>query len=208
MINHHVSTLFNTAEEFEAWISQTMATLKGITDGTIVVPNATAAGRATNDGNGKNIAETYTTKAERAATQAAVDSIINGDTIVPKATNALAADKATNDGNGKNIAETYTTNEAHSVTRNEIASIMRGVTIVPKAYQDENGNSIPEHYATKSELSNVDNTVDKVVDGTLPAGISTRANSVKIGNTYYQIVTSTNPEATGGGGVITFVLEE
>ena len=61
---------------------------------------ATTATKATQDGNGNAIAETY-------AKQTDLKKVIDGTTTVAKATSATTATKATQDGNGNAIAETY-----------------------------------------------------------------------------------------------------
>lgn len=90
--------------------------------------SADSATNATNDGGGNNIANTYATKealaeetsareaadetlsrgitAEATERAAAIEDIVDGTTIVAKATNA------TNDGEGNNIANTYATKTA------------------------------------------------------------------------------------------------
>lgn len=91
MMNHHVSTLFATAEEFEAWIRATKATLEGISNGTIKVP---FADKATKDGNGKNIAETYALKTTLETAQTEITKIKNGDVVVGKANKVTVGEAA------------------------------------------------------------------------------------------------------------------
>ena len=131
---------------------------------------ADSATNATNDGEGNNIADTYATKealaeetsareaadetlskgitAEATARSAAIEDIVDGTTIVAKATNATNATNAThaasadnatnatNDGEGNNIANTY-------ATKTELAEISVRESVLPVRIEmrDTSGNN-------------------------------------------------------------------
>lgn len=93
MSNKYLSELFKSGEEFEAFLRQMQAFKEGVERGDIQIPSAL---KATQDGNGNNIGNTYAKKSD----------LTNGSIKVNKATNA---DKATNDSNGNKISDTYAT---------------------------------------------------------------------------------------------------
>lgn len=68
---------------------------------------ADSASKATNDGDGNKISDTYATKDELSTE---VTKITNGTTVAAKATNADNADKATHDADGNVITTTYAKN--------------------------------------------------------------------------------------------------
>ena len=99
--------------------------------GDTIVPKATEAStagyatKATQDGNGKNIADTYATIVALQELDDTVSEILFGDTVVPKATEANSAGyaleagsatSATNDSEGNNISTTYLKKGGDTVT--------------------------------------------------------------------------------------------
>lgn len=126
--------------------------------------NATNATNATNDGEGNNIPNTYATKEalaeetsareaadetlskgitdEATARAAAIEDIVDGTTVVGK---------ATSDGNGNNIPSTYATQIALSSglagKANNSGSYPN--LSVGKATADGDGNNIPDTYAAQ-----------------------------------------------------------
>ena len=132
-----------------------------IVDGTtkvakaIAADSATSATKATQDGNGKVIADTYATVTALNTTNTNVTNITNGTTKVAKATAADSATKATQDASGNVITSTYATKSALDTTNANITKITDGTTTVAKATsatkatQDGNGNVIASTYAKK-----------------------------------------------------------
>ena len=125
------------------------------------------AEKAIADEDGNNIKSTYATKSYSDSTfetktdaenshqnlQSQITNIVNGDTIVGK---------ATADGNGNNIVNTYETktdaDASHSsletsISQNttNISNITSGDITVGKATADGNGNNIVNTYETKAE---------------------------------------------------------
>lgn len=90
----------------QIYISNTHVAYGGISSS--CTGNAATATKATQDGNGNNIASTYLTKTGKAASATTADS----------ATSATTATKATQDGNGNDIASTYLPKAGGTITGN------------------------------------------------------------------------------------------
>lgn len=150
------------------------------------VPYATNAGnattadsatKATNDGSGNNIVNTYATKEEveadftavnnslaiasSTATEALgkanyakgkVDNIISGTTVVPTATNAQEAQKATQDGGGNEITKTYATKAELKTTNDSLGT-------------------------TAATANDAKSKVDKIISGGTKAGKAAHADT-------------------------------
>lgn len=123
MSNRYLSTLFKSGEEFEEFLNKLDAFKKGIEKGTIIIPEAT---KATQDGDGNDIGNTYVKKTDLA----------NGNTT---------AYKAERDGNGNIITSTYA----------KKTDLTNGTVTVKKATQDANGNNIADTYLAKSALDKI-----------------------------------------------------
>ena len=90
--------------------------------------------------NGQTGAVTVTPAGIGAATEDALQDVIEGTTVVAKATHATSADSATNATNAQNAAYADSASEASQAA----------YALTAKA--DANGNDIPSTYAKKSEL--------------------------------------------------------
>lgn len=170
------------------------------------------AEKAIADEDGNNIVSTYATKTYSDSTfetksdaenshqnlQSQITNIVNGTTIVGK---------ATADGNGNNIVNTYETktdaDASHSsletsISQNttNISNITSGAVTVGKATADGNGNNIVNTYETKSEATASHNglqtsinqnstNITNIVNGTTAVGKATSdANGNNISETY------------------------
>lgn len=101
IITAHYATQEQLLENMEA-IENNAEQIKAVAQNiTAIINGNIIAGKANNDGNGNNIAETYATKTENADTNERIDNVIDGTTPVQKA-NA--------DGYGDIISSTYVKN--------------------------------------------------------------------------------------------------
>lgn len=85
-----------------------------ITKDASITGNAATATKATQDGSGNNIVNTYATKSALTSVENKIptnnNQLTNGAGYVTSSGSVASATKATQDGNGKNIADTYATN--------------------------------------------------------------------------------------------------
>lgn len=171
------------------------------------------AEKAIADEDGNNIASTYATKIYCDSTfetkkdaqnshqnlQSQITNIVNGTTIVGK---------ATADGNGNNIVNTYETKKdadaSHSsletaISQNttNISNITSGVVTVGKAVSDGNGNNIVNTYETKKDATASHNTLQNSITQN-----TTNITNITSGNT-----AAGKAEADAAGNVITETYE-
>ena len=121
MANRFMSTLFKSGTEFETFLKSLDTFMKNVKSGALVVPKATSATKATQDGNGKNIDSTY----------AKIDDLKNGALAVPSVNKAALATKAesivTTNGTILKIF-VGTQAEYDSLTENEQANVFAIIT--------------------------------------------------------------------------------
>lgn len=195
------------------------------------------AEKAIADEDGNNIKSTYATKSYSDLTfetktdaenshqnlQSQITNIVNGTTIVGK---------ATADGNGNNIVNTYETktdaDAAHSsletsISQNttNISNITSGAVTVGKATADGNGNNIVNTYETKAEatashnglqtsISQNTTNITNIVNGTTAVGkatadaagneISTTYETISHAESEYARLDTRIDNIPGGGG--------
>ena len=171
------------------------------------------AEKAIADEDGNNIKSTYATKSYSDSTfetktdaenshqnlQSQITNIVNGTTIVGK---------ATADGNGNNIVNTYETktdaDASHSsletsISQNttNISNITSGAVTVGKATADGNGNNIVNTYETKAEATASHNGLQNSIS----------QNSTNITNIVNGTTAVGKAEADAAGNVITETYE-
>ena len=182
MANRFISNLFKSGEEFEEFLAKLDAFKRGVEDGSIVIPNATNATKATQDADGNVIADTYAKKSDLESGAITVKKASGAS----NATTAVSATKATQDANGNVIADTYAKKSdltSGAITVKSASSASTALTATnagsaTKAMQDANGKYIPDTYAKKSELT--DGTI--TVKNATTAGSATKATQDANGN--------------------------
>ena len=170
MSNRYISELFSSGEEFEEFLKKVDAFKKGVEAGTIVIPKAGSATKATQDGDGNVIKDTY----------AKTTDLTSGAITVKKAneaasaTTAGSATKATQDGDGNVIPDTYA---KKSDLENGTITV-KNARLALKASEDSYGNNIASAYAKKEDLTSGAFTVKKANE----AESSTKATKDGDGN--------------------------
>lgn len=146
-----------------------------LTDGSITVnkatgaTNATNAEKATKDSAGNTIITYYATKASFDELKSVIDTLINN---APEAYDTLKeiADYIASDSTGTTaMLASISTLQGYFNANGEAKSASEA----KKAYQDSNGDNIVNTYATKTELSNLEETLQNSAESYTDDCIST-----------------------------------
>jgi hypothetical protein len=196
-----------------------------------IVKGDIVVGKATADGEGNNIVDTYETKTNANVTYDSLQTQINENKsdIQTNATNIAnnsnnikkivdgdtVVGKASADGNGNNIVSTYETKtdatNKQSGLQNQITNITNGTTVVGKASADASGNVITTTYETKtdatSKQSALQTQITNIINGTTTVEEAVHASVAAYADEAGQADEATKATQDGNGAVISTTYE-